>query len=52
MVVDGHRYGGLGFTHILPKGLDHILFVVGLFLLGTRWRPLLLQITLFTVATR
>jgi hypothetical protein len=44
------EYAGLGFTHILPKGLDHILFVVGLFLLGTRWRALLLQITLFTVA--
>jgi hypothetical protein len=44
------EYAGLGFTHILPKGLDHILFVVGLFLLGTRWKPLLLQITLFTIA--
>ena len=44
------EYGGLGYTHILPKGLDHILFVVGLFLLGTRWRPLLLQVTLFTIA--
>ncbi|MEO5819314.1 MAG: HupE/UreJ family protein [Vicinamibacteraceae bacterium] len=44
------EYAGLGFAHILPKGLDHILFVVGLFLLGTRWRPLLLQITLFTIA--
>ena len=44
------EYAGLGFTHILPKGLDHILFVVGLFLLGTRWRPLLLQVTLFTIA--
>ena len=43
-------YAALGFTHILPKGLDHILFVVGLFLLGTRWRPLLLQVTLFTIA--
>ena len=30
------EYAGLGFTHILPKGLDHILFVIGLFLLGTR----------------
>jgi HupE/UreJ protein len=44
------EYATLGFTHILPKGLDHILFVVGLFLLGTRWRPLLLQVTLFTIA--
>lgn len=40
----------LGFEHILPKGLDHILFVLGLFLLSTRWKPLLWQITAFTVA--
>jgi hydrogenase/urease accessory protein HupE len=44
------NYLVLGYTHILPKGLDHILFVVGLFLLSTRLRPLLLQITSFTVA--
>lgn len=44
------RYIGVGFDHIIPKGLDHILFVLGLFLLSTRLRPLLTQITLFTVA--
>lgn len=44
------QYLWLGYTHILPKGLDHILFVVGLFLLSTRWRPLLLQVTAFTLA--
>lgn len=47
------RLGGyvrLGFRHILPGGLDHILFVLGLFLFSTRWRPLLWQITAFTVA--
>ncbi len=43
-------YLELGFTHILPKGLDHILFVLGLFLLSIRWRPLLYQVTAFTVA--
>ena len=43
-------YIGIGFTHIVPKGLDHILFVVGLFLLSPRLKPLLIQITLFTVA--
>ena len=43
-------YGVVGFTHILPKGLDHILFVLGLFLLNTNWRPLLVQITAFTLA--
>jgi hypothetical protein len=39
-----------GFDHILPKGLDHILFVVGLFLLSPALRPLLAQVSLFTVA--
>ena len=43
-------YLGLGFTHILPKGLDHILFVLGLFLLSRRLKPLLLQVTSFTLA--
>ncbi len=40
----------LGFTHILPKGLDHILFVLGLFLLSPKLKPLLWQITAFTIA--
>ncbi|MGI9341830.1 MAG: HupE/UreJ family protein [Gammaproteobacteria bacterium] len=43
-------YIALGFTHILPKGLDHILFVLGIFLLSVRWRPLLYQVTAFTIA--
>lgn len=44
------RYTVLGFTHIVPLGADHILFVLGLFLLSLHWRPLLWQITAFTVA--
>ena len=43
-------YIEIGFEHIVPKGLDHILFILGLFLLSTHWRPLLLQVTMFTVA--
>jgi hydrogenase/urease accessory protein HupE len=43
-------YLGLGFTHILPKGTDHILFVLGIFLLSIHLRPILLQVTAFTVA--
>jgi len=39
------QYVGLGFTHIVPKGVDHILFVLGLYLLSTRWKPLLVQVT-------
>ena len=44
------QYLWLGYTHILPKGLDHILFVLGIFLLSPRWQTLLLQVTAFTVA--
>ncbi|MEO7762168.1 MAG: HupE/UreJ family protein [Casimicrobiaceae bacterium] len=44
------QYIGLGFTHILPKGTDHILFVLGLYLLSTRLKSLLVQVTAFTIA--
>ncbi len=43
-------YMQLGFTHILPFGLDHILFVLSLFLLSPRLKPVLWQATAFTVA--
>ena len=39
-----------GFTHIVPAGLDHVLFVLGLFLLSRRTREVLLQVTAFTIA--
>ena len=39
-----------GFDHIVPKGLDHILFVLGLFFYALAWRPLLWQVTAFTAA--
>jgi hypothetical protein len=44
------QYLALGYTHILPKGSDHILFVLGIFLLCTKLKPVLLQVTAFTVA--
>ncbi len=44
------EYIGAGFDHIVPLGLDHILFVLGLFLLSTRPGPLLSQVTMFTLA--
>lgn len=44
------NYVALGFLHILPRGLDHILFVLGLFLLAPRVRPLLAQVSAFTLA--
>jgi hypothetical protein len=39
-----------GFVHVLPHGLDHILFVLGLFLLSRSWRPVITQVTAFTLA--
>jgi hypothetical protein len=39
-----------GFVHVVPMGLDHILFVLGLFLLSRDLRPLIYQVTCFTVA--
>lgn len=44
------EYVPVGFDHIVPKGLDHILFVLGLFFLSTQMRPLLWQVTAFTLA--
>jgi len=43
-------YIQLGFKHIIPKGLDHILFVLALFLLSSKLKPLVLQISIFTLA--
>lgn len=43
-------YMQLGYTHILPLGLDHILFVLCLFLLNPTLKPILWQATAFTVA--
>ncbi len=43
-------YIEIGFEHIVPRGTDHILFILGLFLLSTHMRPLLWQVTMFTVA--
>jgi hypothetical protein len=39
-----------GFLHVLPLGVDHILFVLGIFLLSRKWKPLLYQVSAFTLA--
>lgn len=43
-------YLKLGYQHILPLGFDHILFVLSLFLLSPRLKPVLWQATAFTIA--
>lgn len=44
------EYLVLGYEHIVPKGLDHILFVLGLFFMSSRPRAVLSQTLAFTVA--
>jgi hydrogenase/urease accessory protein HupE len=44
------RYLSLGFTHIVPNGFDHMLFVLGIFLLSRRLRQVLAQVSAFTIA--
>jgi len=44
------HYTVSGIYHIIPLGLDHILFVLGLFLFSLSGRVLVIQISLFTFA--
>lgn len=46
----GWIYLKLGFEHILPRGLDHILFVLCIFLLNPKLKSVIWQATAFTVA--
>lgn len=39
-----------GIAHIIPKGLDHIIFIMGLFFFSPKIRPLVMQVTVFTLA--
>ena len=43
-------YIALGFQHIIPKGLDHIVFILGLFFFSVAIKTLFWQITMFTLA--
>lgn len=43
-------YWILGIQHILPFGLDHLLFIAGLFLSSRKLKDLLLYATAFTIA--
>src|SRR6187399_2821278 len=46
----GWIYLQLGFTHILPYGIDHILFIIGIYLLSPNLRTVFIQATAFTIA--
>lgn len=44
------NYLAMGFRHIIPKGFDHILFILCIFFLNTSIRKIVLQATMFTLA--
>lgn len=44
------KYLLTGFEHIIPKGFDHILFILCVFFLNTSIRKIILQATMFTLA--
>ncbi len=39
-----------GYHHVLPEGRDHVLFMLGLFLLVPNWKAMMGQSLLFTLA--
>jgi len=44
------QYLQQGFLHILPLGLDHILFILCVFFLNTNLKKIILQASMFTLA--
>ncbi len=46
----GFAYLKLGYEHIIPLGIDHILFVLSIFLLSPQLKKVIWQATAFTVA--
>ena len=43
-------YLKLGYEHIVPLGIDHILFVISIFLLNPKLKSVIWQATAFTIA--
>ena len=44
------QYTVLGFTHVIPLGFDHILFIIGVFFLNSNLRAVVIQCSIFTLA--
>ncbi|MEO7524262.1 MAG: HupE/UreJ family protein [Ferruginibacter sp.] len=43
-------YFKLGFNHIIPEGIDHVLFIIGICLINTKLKSIVYQASAFTVA--
>lgn len=44
------QFTNIGFSHVIPLGWDHILFILGMALSSLLWRKLLLLVSSFTLA--
>jgi hypothetical protein len=44
------EYLRLGFTHVIPLGFDHILFILSIFFLTSNVRAVIIQCSVFTIA--
>ena len=44
------RYIQPGFTHVIPLGFDHILFILCLFFLSSKIKSVVIQCSVFTIA--
>lgn len=43
-------YLKLGYTHVIPLGFDHILFILTLFFLNSKLKSIIIQCSVFTLA--
>jgi len=44
------QYIQLGFTHVIPFGFDHILFILSIFFLNSNIKSVIIQCSVFTIA--
>ncbi len=44
------QYLQLGFTHVIPFGFDHILFILSIFFLNSNVKSVIIQCSVFTLA--
>jgi hypothetical protein len=44
------QYLQLGYTHVIPLGFDHILFILSIFFLNSNVRSVIIQCSVFTLA--
>ncbi len=40
----------IGYTHVIPEGFDHILFILSIFFLNSNVKSVIIQCSIFTVA--